>query len=270
MLHGQTLETTSMAYRLVIFDLDGVIYRGDEPMPHAAETVQRLRREGKMARFLTNNSALTREAYVRRLAAMGIPSEEEDFMTSAYATALYLQSQGAEGKRVFIVGEEGIHEELRRIGMRVVTDPEEEGADYVVAGIDRDFTYDKLRRAHYAVQHGAQFVATNRDATYPAAGGRIVPGGGAIVAAIQTCTGVEPLVIGKPNTYSMELLLRRCGVSAGEAVLVGDRLDTDVLVGKRVGLHTVLVLTGVTNEEDLSHVPVEMLPERVIRTLAEL
>ncbi len=259
-----------MSVPLVIFDLDGVIYRGDEPMPFAVETVQRLRDAGVMVRFLTNNSALTRQAYVRRLAGMGILSCEEDFMTSAYATALYLQSQGAEGRRVFIVGEEGIHEELRRIGMVVVTDPEEEGADYVVAGIDRDFTYDKLRRAHYAIQHGAQFIATNRDATYPAARGRIVPGGGALVAAIQTCTGVEPLVIGKPNTYSMELLLRQAGVPADEAVLVGDRLDTDVLVGKRAGLHTVLVLTGVTNEEALAEAPPEMLPERVIRTLAEL
>ncbi|MGC8784366.1 MAG: HAD-IIA family hydrolase [Armatimonadota bacterium] len=259
-----------MSLRLYIFDLDGVIYRGEEPMPCAAETIQRLREEGKMVRFLTNNSALTREAYVRRLTGMGIPCKEEDFMTSAYATALYLQSQGAEGKRVFIVGEEGIYEELRRVGMRVVVDPEEEGADYVVAGIDRDFTYDKLRRAHFAIRHGARFIATNRDATYPAAGGKIVPGGGAIVAAIATCTGVEPLVIGKPNTYSMELLLRRCNVSPQEAVLVGDRLDTDVLVGKRLGLHTVLVLTGVTDEEAVRSAPEEMLPERVIHTLAEL
>ena len=259
-----------MSIRLVIFDLDGVIYRGDEPMPFAVQTVQRLRNEGVMVRFLTNNSALTREAYVRRLTGVGIPAQEEDFMTSAYATALYLQTQGAQGRRVFIVGEEGIHEELRRIGMVVVTDPEEEGADYVVAGIDRDFTYDKLRRAHYAIQHGAGFIATNRDATYPAAGGRIVPGGGAIVAAIQTCTGVEPTVIGKPNTYSMELLLQKCEVPASEAILVGDRLDTDVLVGNRAGLHTVLVLTGVTGEEGLDTAPPEMRPERVIRTLAEL
>lgn len=259
-----------MSWRLFIFDLDGVIYRGEEPMPYAVETVQRLREEGKMVRFLTNNSALTREAYVRRLTGMGIPCQEEELMTSAYATAIYLQSQGAEHKRVFIVGEEGIHEELRRIGMRVVTDPEEEGAEYVVAGIDRDFTYDKLRRAHFAIRHGAQFIATNRDATYPAAGGRIVPGGGAIVAAIQACTGVEPLVIGKPNTYSVELLLQRCGVYPQEAVLVGDRLDTDVLVGKRVGLHTVLVLTGVTDAEAVRFASEEMLPDRVIRTLAEL
>jgi len=259
-----------MSWRLFIFDLDGVIYRGEEPMPYAVETVQRLREEGKMVRFLTNNSALTREAYVRRLTGMGVPCQEEELMTSAYATAIYLQSQGAEHKRVFIVGEEGIHEELRRIGMRVVTDPEEEGAEYVVAGIDRDFTYDKLRRAHFAIRHGAQFIATNRDATYPAAGGRIVPGGGAIVAAIQACTGVEPLVIGKPNTYSVELLLQRCGVCPQEAVLVGDRLDTDVLVGKRVGLHTVLVLTGVTDAEAVRFASEEMLPDRVIRTLAEL
>lgn len=259
-----------MSIRLVIFDLDGVIYRGDEPMPNAAESIAHLRAKGIKVSFLTNNSALTREAYVRRLARMGIPSQEEDFMTSAYATALYLQNLGAEGRRVFIVGEEGIHEELQRVGMVVVADPEEEGADYVVAGIDRDFTYDKLRRAYYAIQHGAQFLATNRDATYPAAGGRIVPGGGAIVAAIQTCTGVEPIVIGKPNTYSMELLLQRSGVSAQEALLVGDRLDTDVLVGKRAGLHTVLVLTGVTDEKALQEAPPEMLPERVIRTLAEL
>ncbi|GIV19905.1 MAG: hypothetical protein KatS3mg023_1656 [Armatimonadota bacterium] len=257
-------------HRLYIFDLDGVIYRGEEPMPFAAETIHRLRREGKMVRFLTNNSALTREAYVRRLTGMGIPCDEEDFMTSAYATALYLQSQGASGKRVFIVGEEGIHEELRRIGMQVVTDPEEEGADYVVVGIDRDFTYDKLRRAHYAIQQGAQFIATNRDATYPAAGGKIVPGGGAIVAAIATCTGVEPLVIGKPNVYSIQLLLQRSGVLPSQAVLVGDRLDTDVLVGKRAGVYTVLVLTGVTSEEEVWQAPPEMTPQRVIGTLAEL
>ncbi|MCS6831071.1 MAG: HAD hydrolase-like protein, partial [bacterium] len=163
--------------------------------------------------------------------------------------------------------ERGIHEELQRVGMKIVTDPEQEGADYVVAGIDRGFTYDKLRRAHYAIQQGAQFIATNRDATYPASGGRIVPGGGAIVA---TCTGVEPIVIGKPNTYSIQLLLQGVGAAPAQAALVGDRLDTDVLVGRSAGLHTVLVLTGVTDADALRSVPEEMLPDRVIRTLADL
>lgn len=257
-------------HRLYIFDLDGVIYRGEEPMPYAAETVARLRREGKQVCFLTNNSASTREAYARRLTAMGIPTTEDDFMTSAYATAIYLQSEGATGKRVYIVGEEGIHEELRRIGMVIVEDAERDKVDYVVVGIDRRFTYDKLRQAHYAITHGATFIATNRDTTYPAAGGRIVPGGGALVAAVVACTGMEPLVIGKPNTYSIQLLLSRYHLEPSQAVLVGDRLDTDILVGNRARINTVLVLTGVTREEEVWAAPEEMLPNRIIDTLEEL
>lgn len=191
-------------------------------------------------------------------------------MTSSYATALYLKERGACGASVFIVGEEGPRVELSAIGMEIVSDGVDVHVDYVVVGMDRHFTYEKLTKAQQAILNGAQFIATNRDATYPLEGGKVVPGGGALVAAIEVATGVAPVLIGKPEPTAMQKLLNLARTLPEEAVIVGDRLDTDVLVGKRLGAVTVLVLTGVTTEEDLQKAPPERQPDIVIRQLPEI
>ena len=256
---------------LYVFDLDGVIYRMDEPVPGAAETIRRLRGRGDRVYYLTNNSSRTRDDYVRKLASFGIECSREEVMTSAFALGEWFRKRDCAGRGVFVVGESGLREELSAAGL-IVRDSAEEGKiDYVVVGWDRSATYAKLAEAHRAVtESGAQFIATNRDPTYPDAGGRTLPGSGALVAALVTCTGVEPMVIGKPEPYTLELILGMAGTPADQCVVVGDRLDTDVLIGNRVGASTLLVLTGVHTREDAEAAPPECRPDLILNSLTDL
>lgn len=267
------LTKTSAGDRLTyVFDLDGVIYRGDEPQPHARETVLALRDMGHTVRFYTNNSAQSRRSYAAKLESMSIPTPIEHIMTSSYATALYFLEQGAVGRSVYQIGESGIKEELEAVGMKVITDCGSPDAhiDYVVVGIDRDFHYNKLARAQNAILHGARFIATNEDATFPVEGGAVMPGGGSIVAAVRAATSVDPFVIGKPQTYAFDKILELTHTAPDRAIMVGDRLDTDIEVGNRAGAHTVLVLTGVSTREQAQDALGCLRPERIIDTLAEL
>ena len=270
-----TPEALLAAVTAYVFDLDGVLYLGDTPLPEAAEAVTRLRDAGKHVYFLTNNSGKTRADYCEKLRVVnGLNVPESSVFTSAYATALYLKERGAAGKTVFVIGEPGLAAELRDCGgLAVVTDPngaDHMAIDYVVIGIDRQFTYDKLRFAHAAITRGhAQFVATNRDATFPMEDGEI-PGGGSLVAALATATGREPVTIGKPETHAYEAILHAAGVTAPESVMVGDRLDTDILVGRRAGARTVLVLTGVTSAVQAENAPPEQRPDLIIGDLREM
>jgi len=259
-----------LAVRTFVFDLDGVVYRGEQPLPGAVDTIETLRRLGHQVYFFTNNSTQTRTSYAEKLQRMGIPADEEHIMTSAYATALYLKEQGAQGASVVVVGEEGPREELKAIGVRLVEDGLNEKVDYVVVGLDRKFDYRTLTKAQQAILRGAKFIATNRDAAFPLEDGLVVPGGGALVAAIEVATGVTPVLIGKPETYAMRKLLELAHASPEDSVIVGDRLDTDVLLGKRLGATTVLVLTGVTSERELESAPPELRPDIVIHSLPEL
>lgn len=259
-----------MAVRTFVLDLDGVVYRGEEPLPGAVDTIETLRRRGHQVYFFTNNSTLTRAAYAGKLRRMGISTNEAHIMTSAYATALYLTEIGARGASVFVIGEEGPREDLTGAGMRIVEDATTEKVDYVVVGLDRNFCYDTLVQAQQAIFRGAGFIATNADRTFPLEEGLIVPGAGALVAAIEAAAGVKPTLIGKPETYSMRKLLELAGASPEETTIVGDRLDTDILVGKRIGAETVLVLTGISTEKEVESAPENLRPDRVIRALPEL
>ena len=258
-----------------IFDLDGVLYLGDTAIPYAADAVRRLQDAGKQIYFLTNNSGKTRAEYRKKLADVnGLDVPESAIFTSAYATALYLKQRGAAGRSVFVIGEPGLAAELSASGGLIpMTEPdsaEVHDIDYVVVGIDRQFTYDKLRFAHAAITRGhAQFIATNRDATFPMEAGEI-PGGGSLVASLATATGREPVTIGKPETHAYEAILDAAGVTAADSVMVGDRLDTDIAVGRRAGAGTVLVLTGVTSEEKAQAAPPGWRPDRIIGDLREL
>ena len=258
-----------------VFDLDGVLYLGNTPIAHAADAVRRLQDVGKNVFFLTNNSAQTRADYRAKLAKVnGLDVPESAIFTSAYATALYLKQRGAAGRSAFVIGEPGLAAELRdSAGLVPVTQPDSvdfHDIDYVVVGIDRQFSYDKLRFAHAAITRGhAQFIATNRDTTLPTEDGE-VPGGGSLVAALAAATGREPLNMGKPEPHGYEAILEAAGVTAAESVMVGDRLDTDIAVGRRAGAHTLLVLTGVTSPEQAQAAPPEWRPERIIGDLREL
>ncbi|MDI6828864.1 MAG: phosphoglycolate/pyridoxal phosphate family phosphatase [Armatimonadota bacterium] len=259
-----------MRLRTFIFDLDGVIYRGEQLLPGVAETIETLRRFGHQVLFFTNNSTKTRAQYVAKLERMGIQANEEQIMTSGYATALYFRENGAQGESVYLIGEPGLRQVLVEAGMRIVEDIPKEKADYVVVGWDRGFNYEKITKALWAIRSGAEFIATNRDVTYPLEGGQVVPGGGAMVAAVEAAAGVNPKVIGKPETFAMRKLFEVAGASIEDGVIVGDRIDTDILVGKRLCITTILVLTGVSTEKDVEQAPPEMKPDFVIRELPEI
>ncbi len=273
MLHCRV--TSSILDRQVyVFDLDGVLYLGETAIPYAAHAVRRLQDAGKQVYFLTNNSGKTRADYRQKLAEVnGLDVPETSIFTSAYATALYLKQRGAAGRSVFVIGEPGLAAELSAVGMVAVTQPDSvdfHDIDYVVVGIDRQFTYDKLRFGHAALTRGhAQFIATNRDSTFPMETGEI-PGGGSLVAALATATGREPLTIGKPETHAYEAILADAQTTAADSIMVGDRLDTDIAVGRSAGAATVLVLTGVTSPEKAQSAPPEWRPDRIIGDLREL
>lgn len=268
--------------QVYVFDLDGVLYRGADAVEGAAETIARLRQRTipypAQLYFLTNNSSQTRSDYVEKLTRLGMPCTEQEVVTSSSATAAYIaQNFGTEGKVALAVGGIGIHDELSRVGIRVVRADEEEADstnfDFVVVGLHRSFNYQILLRAQQAIFRGARFIATNRDGQYPIEGGKTTPGAGAVVAALEACTDVIPLVIGKPEIHGLQTILTASGVTAANAVMIGDRLDTDVLCGNRLGVPSVLVLTGLTTMEQ-AQAQIALYPERtpgaILSTLREL
>lgn len=249
---------------LLIFDLDGVIYRGNSPLPGAKETIEILRKKGKYLAFLTNNSTKTRYQYQRKLSQMGIKANREEIFTSAWGTALYLKQKNS--RKVLVIGEEGLKKELQWAGIEITSLPEED-VDCVVVGLDRGFNFKKLCYAFEAVKKGAEFIATNKDYTFPLED-KIIPGGGAIVASLQWALNMQPYLIGKPSTFLLELIMNHYNVDKSKAVIVGDRLDTDIEMGKRAGIKTILVLTGVTSEEELANAPHK--PDVVVRNLKDV
>ncbi|MBL8048494.1 MAG: HAD-IIA family hydrolase [Chthonomonas sp.] len=230
-----------MSWRGVIFDLDGTLYRGSEPIPRAAHVVQTLRDRGVPMRCLTNNSSATPESVAAKLAHMGFEFAPAEIATSGTVTADALAAAGVE--RVFVVGEAGLVEVLARQGI-VSCEPGD--AQVVVAGICRQFSYDWLDRALQAVRGGAELIATNRDTTFPLEGGRLAPGAGAIVAALEACTGCTARAYGKPDPAGVLALCADMGLAPNDVLCVGDRLDTDIAAGEAAGCPTFLVTTGVT------------------------
>lgn len=263
-------EIHVLAVRTFVFDLDGVIYRGEQPLPGAVETLADLNLLGHQVYFFTNNATRNRDTFLQKLLRMDVSTDIDHVMTSAYATALYLKGIGASEASVLVVGEHGLREELAGIGMTLVDDPNDAKVDYVVAGLDRKFDYGKLTKAQQAIFRGATFIATNRDSSLPLEEGLVIPGGGAIVAAIEAASGVTPITIGKPEKTAMLEVLKLAGAKAADAVVVGDRLETDILAGNRIGATTFLVLTGISTEADLQTAPADHLPSYVVRSLPEI
>jgi len=233
-----------MTFKAFVVDLDGVVYIGDERLPGAKEKIERLRRRGRVI-FLTNNSTKSREDYAKKLTAMGIETSPQDIFTSGYASALYIKEKFSHAK-VFVVGEEGLRKEMETQGHEVCF----RGCNFVVAGLDREFNYSKLTLASRFIREGAEFIATNLDATLITERG-LMPGAGSIVKAVEVASGKEATVIGKPSKIIGELILRELDVKPEETLLIGDRLETDISFGKALGMKTALVLTGVTKEEDV-------------------
>ena len=231
----------------VALDMDGVLYRGESPLPGAIDTLKALRQQGVQVAFITNNASLHREELAAKVSRMGFACAPEEVWGSAYTTALYITKHAPEA-RVLTVGTPSMIRELQDAGLTVVSTHED--ATHVVVGLDMGLTYEKLRQAHYAIQHGALFIATNLDAAYPDTLTTTTPGGGAIVAVLRTSTEVEPLLIGKPQTTGLALVAEAWGVGPADMVGVGDRLDTDIAAAKAFGCLAVLVLTGIATRAE--------------------
>jgi HAD superfamily hydrolase (TIGR01457 family) len=226
--------------RALLLDLDGVVYHGRVPVPGAVELIRRWRGRGIGIRYITNRSGRTPEAVAAHLAALGVPCDPGEVLTSALATALHLGPC-----RAFVIGEQGLVEVLGRHGIAVTdTDPA-----YVIVGGDSTVDYAKLTRAVRLVLAGAKLIATNPDRLVNTETG-VVPGNGSIVAAIAYATRAEPTVIGKPEPTLVELALEQLGAARDEALLVGDNLETDIEAGRRAGVRTVHLLTGISREGD--------------------
>lgn len=253
--------------RHVIMDMDGVVYRGDTPVPGAIEMMKALYCQGVKVAFLTNNASRHRVELAEKLLHMGLPCSVDQMWGSAYTTARYLFNE-APGASIFTIGMPGMIREFEEAGLNVISNYEE--ATHVVVGLDRDFTYEKLTRAHRAICAGAAFIATNLDVTFPDSPSTTVPGAGALAAALQASTGVTPKVIGKPQTTGIALIADSWGVGPESIVAVGDRLDTDIAAAKAFGCVAALVLTGITSQADAAIATGLHKPDVILQNLSEL
>lgn len=229
-----------------ICDMDGVIYHGNQILPGVREFIQWMQDENKEYLFLTNNSGYTPRELNQKLARMGLDVPEEHFYTSALATAAFLRQQ-APGCSVFAIGEAGLLNALYDAGVTM----NDVNPDYVVVGEGRAYSLDTLTKATNLVLNGAKLIGANSDVSGPIENG-IAPACGALVAPIELATGKKAYFCGKPNPLMMRTGLRLLGCHSAEAVMIGDRMDTDIISGMESGMATVLVLSGVSTRETLN------------------
>ena len=257
----------AQAFQRFVLDLDGVVWTGDEPLLGAPETIRALRDAGKRLAFVTNNSSETPETYAKKLADIGAQGDPAEVVTSADAVARLMSARipALRGRAAYVIGGQGLIERVAELGVRVDDGSDPTACSIVVVGWDRFLTYDKLRRATLAIRAGATFVASNTDATYPAPDG-LWPGCGAIVSALRTATGVEPMVAGKPQPLMLEVAQERVG--GPPALMIGDRIETDVLAAQALGWPSALVLTGATGVPELATAPA--WPDFVLRRLSDV
>lgn len=251
-----------------LIDLDGTLYAGGAPIPHAATFVAALRRRGLPFLFVTNNSSRTPEAVAAHLRGLGIEAEAEEVVTTSQCAARYIVRRGG-GQRVYAIGEEGLRTALEEAGLQLV----EEAPDFVVQGIDREFHYGKLELAVRFLSAGATYVLTNPDRLLPA-DGKLMPGAGAIAGSIREALQIEPIIIGKPHRPVIDYALERLGGVTANVWVVGDNPMTDIGAGKAAGLATALVLTGIATHDNvdklLEGLEPNARPDLVCANLAEL
>ena len=243
--------------------MDGVLYRGDEAIAGTRELIDFLRQQGIGFVLATNNATRTPQQFVDKLAGMAVQVHTQEVLTSSLATASYLARIAPPGAEVFVVGMDGLRTALEEAGFRLV----EDGAEFVVAGMDFTICYDRLAQASLQIRAGARFIGTNPDITFPSERG-ILPGAGSLLAFLEAASGVQPIIVGKPGTAMLEQALVRMGAQPATTAMLGDRLETDILAGQRAKLHTILVLSGVTDEVILSGS--EIQPDLVFNDVAHL
>ncbi|MFN2586527.1 MAG: HAD-IIA family hydrolase [Actinomycetota bacterium] len=250
----------------LVSDMDGVYYRGDRPIPGVGDAIRRWRAAGKRIVFCTNNSHHTVADYVAKLARAGVPATEDDVVSSAVVLGDVLRDRGAAGASALAIGGPGLRAGLAAAGVAAVDGTASGDVDYVVVGWDRAFDYAKMRLACMAVRAGAELLATNSDATFPAPDG-LWPGAGAILASIEACAGRKAEVLGKPHAPMMDAAARRLA-GCTRIAIAGDRADTDLAGGIARGWTTILVTSGVTTPEEAREL--RPPPDLILGSLAEL
>lgn len=245
-----------------LFDLDGTMYNGTEPVKEAVDFVNRLQAESIPYLFVTNNASMTAEAVAEKLRGMGVHSDAKHVLTSAMATGRYIADLSPKA-RVYAIGETGLIDALEREGLDVVAT---EAADYVVIGLDRQITYEKLAVGALAIRAGARFISTNGDIAIPTERG-FLPGNGALTSVLRVTTEKEPFFIGKPEPVMVDIATEMIGLSKEDVIMVGDNYHTDILFGINGGIRTMHVNSGV-------HTPVfiqgqDRQPTYMVDTLAE-
>jgi NagD protein len=245
-----------------LMDMDGVIVRGNQPVPGAAEFIGRLRAAQSRFLILTNNSIYTPRDLANRLRYLGIDVPDDAIYTSGLATARFLHSQRPNGT-AYAIGEAGLTTALHDVGY-VLT---EHDPDYVVLGETTAYSFERITRAIRLILAGARFIATKPDPSGPADGG-LAPATGAVAALIERATGVSPYFVGKPNPLMLRTALRAIDAHSEDAVMIGDRMDTDIVMGIESGLETILVLTGVTTQEMTERFPYR--PTQIVESVADI
>lgn len=255
----------------LILDMDGVLWRDEQPIGDLASIFKQISQRELKVVLATNNSTKTVEEYLKKLIRFGVKLEKWQIVTSSLAAANYLERIYPKGGFVYVVGEEGLFSALRNKGYYPVESSQEGDVLAVVAGLDRSLTYEKLRKATKYIQNGARFIGTNSDHTLPTPEGQI-PGAGAILAALQTATKQQPVIIGKPAPEMYRWAIELMGISPKDTLVVGDRLETDIAGAQALGCMTGLVLSGVATREEVSQwVPApDMLALDLSTLLAEL
>ncbi|EGL83015.1 HAD-superfamily subfamily IIA hydrolase like protein [Caldalkalibacillus thermarum TA2.A1] len=240
-------------YKLFVLDLDGTMYRGDQKIEEAPVFIRELEKRGLDYVFLTNNATKTPQQVVDHLARFDIITQPEKVYTTSVVTAQYV-TERKKNPTVYVVGERALVESLRQAGCQLVADEQDLArCDFVVMGLDRQVTYEKLAKATLAVRAGAQFISTNKDKALPTERG-LLPGNGSLTAVVQTATGIEPTYIGKPEPLMLEMIMAEKGLGKEDVLMIGDNYETDILAGIRAGVDTAIVFTGFTTKEDLARV----------------
>jgi 4-nitrophenyl phosphatase len=252
------------AIRTVLFDMDGVLYRGNTVLPAVEDMIAFCDQQGIAYACITNNATRTQAQYGQKLTALDIAIPAERVLTSALVTSYYLREHYPRGTTVYAIGMDGLNDALFHDGYFM---PENEKPHLVVQGADFTLTYEKLRVGALAIRAGARYVATNPDRTFPSEEG-LVPGAGSILAALQAATDVAPLVIGKPQPTMFQVALEMLQATPDTSLVIGDRLDTDIAGAQNAGLQSALVLTGVSTAANVEASTVQ--PDAVFVNLNEL
>lgn len=260
-----------MLLRAIIFDMDGVVYRAHHAIPGVAKAVSILRKRGILLFFLTNNATRSRASLAKRLRKMGIPAHKSEIGTSAYSAAKYISGK-KKNARVFVFGERGLKDEIKAAGLSIADS--HPSPDFVVSGLDRHATYEKIRIGADILRSGVPWIACNMDPTFPHAHGKFWPGSGSLAAALASASGCKPdIVVGKPNPEILEPILASCArqkIKKSEIALVGDRLEIDIALANAAGIMSILALSGVATASDAKCARGALKPKFVIKSAALL